>query len=267
MVQTAGHEEYDSHVGARAVSGSGVAVLTALFVGYSAVLVYAAMAFWPPALASNSDPTVLPPATTTTFFGQSITIAREQNLLLLVAILGSLGAMAYVLRSFSMYVGQRRLRWSWVAQYVATPFLGAVLATITYILLRAGLVGGSGSEEGNIWGFAAVATLVGLFNLQAASKLKDIFEVILAPSDDNRGTRDRLDAVTTSDTNADASSQLQVIATNGSGNGSGSTGSSNGDGVAVELTPAVASVGTIPESAPANGSEGDTATTAEGDAA
>jgi hypothetical protein len=188
-------DAYDSKVGVGGVSGIGVIALTAVFVGYALVLVYAAMAFWPPTLPLSSDPTAVPPATTTTFFGQTVTIAREQNLLLLVAVLGSLGAMAYVLRSFYMYVGQRRLRWSWVASYFTTPFLGAVMATIVYILLRAGLVGGSGTQEGNIWGFAAVATLVGLFNVQAASKLKDIFEVIFATrEEDARDVRDKLDA-------------------------------------------------------------------------
>jgi hypothetical protein len=92
--------------------------------------------------------------------------------------------MGHVLRSFFKYVGERNLIWSWMPQYVLIPALGAILATISYILLRAGLIGTgtAAGQEGNIWGFAAVATLVGLFTSQAAAKLKDVFEIVLAPS-------------------------------------------------------------------------------------
>jgi len=105
---------------------------------------------------------------------------REQNLLVLMAVLGAVGSMAYVLRSFSTYVGERKLVWSWVPAYILVVFLGAALATITYIVLRAGLIGASSTAEGNTWGFAAVSALVGLFNAQTATKLKEIFEAIFA---------------------------------------------------------------------------------------
>src|SRR5204862_6278234 len=156
--------------------------LPAGFLLYTGLLLYAVMAFWPPALSPDLAANAAPPDSRATFFGATVVMTRDQNLLLLVAILGSLGAMAHVMRSFAMYVGQRKLYWSWVGLYVTTPFMGAVLATIAYILLRAGLVGGTGSQEGSTWGFAAIATLVGLFNAQATSKLEQIFEVILAPA-------------------------------------------------------------------------------------
>jgi hypothetical protein len=110
-----------------------------------------------------------------------------------MALLGGVGAMAYVLRSFSTYVGERKLVWSWVPAYVLVVFLGAALATITYIVLRAGLIGASSTEEGNTWGFAAVSALVGLFNAQTASKLKVIFESIFAraePGADSLSTKE-----------------------------------------------------------------------------
>jgi hypothetical protein len=109
-------------------------------------------------------------------------LPREQNLLLIVAILGGLGAILHVLRSFFKYAGERGLLWSWIPSYFLIPFVGAVIAVITYVVLRAGLVGGTGSDEGNTWGFAAIASLVGLFSAQARSKLKDIFETILTPT-------------------------------------------------------------------------------------
>ena len=168
-------------MGRNAVEWPWVVVLNLAFIAMSVLLIYAAMAFWPPALpaaGSTSTVSTAEPTTSPVFFGVTIGMTREQNLLLLVAILGGLGAMAQVLRSFFKYVGERALVWSWVTQYFLTPFVGALLATITYILLRAGLIGGGGAQEGNIWGFAAIATLVGLFTAQAMSKLKEIFETI-----------------------------------------------------------------------------------------
>jgi hypothetical protein len=172
---------WDTGVGRLAVGWPWVVALNLVFIVMSVLLIYAAMAFWPPTLpAVGGTPPISTAELTTSpvFLGVTIPMTREQNLLLLVAILGGLGAMAHVLRSFFKYVGERKLLWSWVTQYFLIPFVGALLATITYILLRAGLIGGGGAQEGNIWGFAAVATLVGLFTAQAMSKLKEIFETI-----------------------------------------------------------------------------------------
>ena len=168
----------DTNVGKRAVSATWVVVLTIVFLALTMALLYAAMAFWPPIPATGTPPTNVTPL----FFGAQLAMTLEQNLLLLAAVLGGLGAMGHVLRSYVRYVGERRLLWSWVPSYFLIPIIGAVLATITYILLRAGLISGAGVEVGNVWGFAAVATLVGLFSAQAASKLKDIFETVFAPA-------------------------------------------------------------------------------------
>lgn len=154
-------------VGVANVSREWIVGLSAIFIAATLVLLAAVFALWPPdsgvaKIAEGWIPT------------------REQNLLVVMALLGGVGAMAYVLRSFSTYVGERKLVWSWVPAYVLVVFLGAALATITYIVLRAGLIGASSTEEGNTWGFAAVSALVGLFNAQTASKLKVIFESIFA---------------------------------------------------------------------------------------
>jgi hypothetical protein len=172
----------DSRVGRRPVGWGWVVLLDLVFVGMAVLLIYVTIALWPPTLVpAPATATPTEPTTKPILFGTEFPMTREQNLLLLVAVLGGLGAMAHVLRSFFKYVGERKLIWSWVSQYFLTPFLGALLATISYILLRAGLIGGAGTVEGNIWGWAGIATLVGLFSAQAMSKLKDIFETILTP--------------------------------------------------------------------------------------
>ena len=181
MTSTSGkYSVQDSGVGANAVGYVGVIVFSVVFIALSLVQLYATVVLWPPELAEDAATT----DSTIKFLWWSFTITREQHFLLLVAVLGGLGAMAHVMRSFFKYVGERQLIWSWMVSYFVIPFLGAVVALITYIVLRAGLLGQS-TEEGNTWGFAAIAVLVGLFSAQATSKLKDIFETILTPA--NKG--------------------------------------------------------------------------------
>jgi hypothetical protein len=157
----------ETGVGAQNVSREWIIGLSGIFIVVTIGLLAAAFALWPP------DQGVAKVA-------ESWIPTREQNLLVLMALLGAVGAMAYVLRSFSTYVGERKLVWSWLPAYVLVIFLGAALATITYIVLRAGLIGTDSTAEGNTWGFAAVSALVGLFNAQTASKLKVIFEAVFA---------------------------------------------------------------------------------------
>jgi hypothetical protein len=157
----------ETAVGEHNVSKEWIVGLSGIFIAATIGLLAAAFALWPPETGvAKIAETWIP--------------TREQNLLLLMAVLGGIGAMAYVLRSFSTYVGERKLVWSWVPAYILVVFLGAALATITYIVLRAGLIGANGAAEGNTWGFAAVAALVGLFNAQTASKLKEVFEAVFA---------------------------------------------------------------------------------------
>jgi hypothetical protein len=157
----------ETAIGEQNVTREWIVGLSGIFIVATLGLLAAAFALWPP-------------DTGVAKIAESWIPTREQNLLLLMAVLGGIGAMAYVLRSFSTYVGERKLVWSWVPAYILVVFLGAALATITYIVLRAGLIGANSTAEGNTWGFAAVSALVGLFNAQTASKLKVVFEAVFA---------------------------------------------------------------------------------------
>ncbi len=63
--------------------------------------------------------------------------------------------------------------------YVSVPFVGSLLALLFYIVLRGGLLTTQASStEVNVYGFAAVSALVGLFSEQAADKLRTVFEAL-----------------------------------------------------------------------------------------
>ena len=166
---------WDTGVGRRAVNTLWVGILAATFAGLSFLLLYAVIAFWPPAAPADGS---TPPDYQAQFLFWRPWVTPDQGLLLIVAVAGGLGAMGAVLRSFSRYVGERHLIWSWVPSYLLTPLVGALFATVIYFLLRAGLITGNVPSQGNAFGFVAVAALVGLFTSQAATKLKDIFETI-----------------------------------------------------------------------------------------
>jgi hypothetical protein len=110
-------------------------------------------------------------------------VDREARLFVVVALAGALGGLVYALRSLAWYAGNRNLKYSWMMTYYLQPIVGAGLATITYVVLRGGLVlvtTQSSPDVTNPFGFAAFGALVGLFSSQAAEWLKRVFEQIFA---------------------------------------------------------------------------------------
>lgn len=118
---------------------------------------------------------------TVSFFFGSYEIPPEMRLLLIVMLAGALGSLVHGLRSLSWYVGNRELRWSWLAMYVLLPFVGALLAVVFYFVIRAGF-GGNQAATGH-FGFAAFSALIGLFSEQAIQRLKLVAETMLSKVD------------------------------------------------------------------------------------
>jgi IPT/TIG domain len=167
-------------VGTGAVPAPVIILLAILLVLIMASLLYSLWQLWPPA-----PPGIQPQAETvqpmsSDFLWWELTLSREQNFLVIVALAGALGATVHGLRSLSTYVGERLMYQSWILLYLLLPWVGAALATIVYLVLRAGLIGAGGVNQTDPFGFAAVAGLVGLFSAQASEKLKKVFEELFA---------------------------------------------------------------------------------------
>jgi hypothetical protein len=184
------------------------AVVTGTLLALAALLVlYLLVQVWPPAPppALSGDGTPAPtttttpagPAPTTTvvvqaapnppvrLFGARLEVDREARLFVVVALAGALGGLIYALRSLTWYAGNRSLKYSWMMTYYLQPIVGAGLATITYVVLRGGLVvvtTQTSSDVVNPFGFAAFGALVGLFSAQAAEWLKRVFEQVFTPA-------------------------------------------------------------------------------------
>lgn len=113
------------------------------------------------------------------FWMSEFNIPFNAALFLIVMLCGSMGSLLHATRSFYVYTGNRELKWSWAAMYVLLPFAGALLATISYLIVRGGF---SQTPPGNdsAYGYAALGALVGLFSEQAILQLKQISEKVFA---------------------------------------------------------------------------------------
>jgi hypothetical protein len=106
----------------------------------------------------------------------------EVRLLLIVILAAALGNLVHTVRSVYWYVGNRSLKWSWVAKYVLQPFAASALAVIFYLVVRGGFFSPQTTfENTSPFGFAALAALVGLFSEQAVLKLKTVAETVFQP--------------------------------------------------------------------------------------
>ncbi len=151
-------------------------VMTVYLVMLSILLLYAIFQFWPPQLPSKGA------AQPVEFFGWDVAISVELRLLAIVVFAGALGGQIHALRSFASYVGNRRLKVSWLVRYFLTPFVAASLALVFYFVMRAGFFSANSTTQNmNVYGFAGMAGLVGLFSTMAVNKLRRMAIELLGP--------------------------------------------------------------------------------------
>src|SRR4029453_15407929 len=129
-----------------------------------------------------STPTPTPSAERSpiAIFGWKFEIWDEVRLLLIVILAGALGSLVHTVRSVYWYIGNRTLKWSWLAKYILQPFAGSALAVIFYVVVRGGFFSPQTTfANTSPFGFAALAAMVGLFSEQAVLKLKRVAETVL----------------------------------------------------------------------------------------
>ncbi|MEN6320980.1 MAG: hypothetical protein ABFD82_19770 [Syntrophaceae bacterium] len=114
-------------------------------------------------------------------------VATEATVLTMVILLGALGGSLHLVSSLVMFIGNRKLKRSWLPYYLAMPFTGAGLAPIVYMLLRVGLLSPSGTTTSgsslanlNLIGIYAFAVMSGLFSRVALDKLSEVFSTIFS---------------------------------------------------------------------------------------
>jgi hypothetical protein len=163
------------------VSPGGIIFMTIYLIASSILLVYAIFQFWPPQLSPDKA------ARQVEFLSCRISISPDLRLLAVVVFTGALGGQIHSLRSFASYVGNRKLKTSWLIQYILTPFVAASLALVFYFVMRAGFFpANSTTQDMNVYGFAGLAGLVGLFSTMAVNKLRRMAEELLGPVEEEQ---------------------------------------------------------------------------------
>jgi hypothetical protein len=147
--------------------------LTALYlIALTVVLIIAIIQFWPSSATMRSSSES---ALQARFLLWTFHLPNEGRLLLIVVLAGALGGQVRSLRSLAWYVGNKQLKRCWISQYILTPFVGAILAVVSYFIVRAGFCPANSTvQQVNIFGFAGLATIVGIASEHVALKLKQV---------------------------------------------------------------------------------------------
>jgi len=170
-----------STVGASPVTVPEVVILTGFTLAAGTLALYGLLRFWPAPPAPSG---LAPLSARFSYFGWHLSLTRDQQFLVVAALAGAVGALLHSLRSLSTYIGERYLFRSWIPYYLLLPLVGALLATIVYLVLRAGLLTGTtNASQPDPYGIAAIGALVGLFSAQAAEKLKAVFETLFTKAE------------------------------------------------------------------------------------
>lgn len=161
---------------ARPLGLAGVLVLEAYFVSLGVVTAFVLWRVWP--ADGGLEPVRL--------LGDRVAISADPDarLLLIAALSALLGSFVHSATSFATYLGNHKLLRAWVGWYVLRPVIGMALGLVFYFLLRAGLVTTESAAAVNEFGVAALSALAGMFSKQAADKLEEVFDGVLASHKD-----------------------------------------------------------------------------------
>jgi hypothetical protein len=120
-------------------------------------------------------------------FGQCVQTTFDERLLLLVIVVGMLGAFVHGATSLADYLGNNAFNKSWTWFYLLRPAIGMALALVFYFAIRGGFLSTTGgAKDINPYGIAALAGMVGMFSKQATDKLSEIFGTLFRSGGDDR---------------------------------------------------------------------------------
>jgi hypothetical protein len=131
--------------------------------------------------ATSPTPNITAPETSAGDCPSAACSAGELDVLIMVMLMGALGALLRLIGSLGKFIGNRQLLRSWISYYMLMPLEGAALAPIFYLVLRVGVLAPPSANNAvdlNVFGVYAIAGLTGLFAKQAMEMLKDVFAVI-----------------------------------------------------------------------------------------
>jgi hypothetical protein len=105
-------------------------------------------------------------------------LTADGYLFFVVLFAGMMGAIIRAFVSLYWHMGKKDFSFNWIWYYIFQPFFGATLGLVFYMVIRGGFSGGA-VGRGNVFAFAAVGALTGLFSDNALAKLRQVAEALL----------------------------------------------------------------------------------------
>ncbi len=109
-------------------------------------------------------------------------LSADGFLFIMMFCAGMLGATIRAVYSFFKHIGLQDFSFLWTWFYILVPFIGGALSLVIYFVIRGGFYGSSFGKGVvlNLFSFAALGTLTGLFTDNAMEKLKQVAVILLA---------------------------------------------------------------------------------------
>ena len=115
-----------------------------------------------------------------------VPLSAGQSVLVFAAAMGATGGGLAGLRALADHRSREDFKVSFTWWYVIRPLIGAGLAVVVYMVLRAGLVGAAPTTVLNAFGVGSVAALSGLFAQNVLERLNLVIEALLGSSHPER---------------------------------------------------------------------------------
>ncbi len=145
-------------------------IISIALLALSMLLLYTIFCFWP----TPSPTGTTPPTVNVSWFGLSFGVRHEQLALLLVLLSGALGGTLGRVSRIS-HIRTLPEKVPAIYTYITMPFIGAMLALITYLIFQAGLAPTSQSRYIDPYQISGISALTGLFAEEASRKLESFF--------------------------------------------------------------------------------------------
>lgn len=101
---------------------------------------------------------------------------------------GALGSLLHAIQSFTMFIAHGRLFRRWLAWYLLRPFIGAMIASMLFLVVRGGFLT-TGKDAVSLNALIALAAVGGMFSEPATKRLSEVAYAVFGTA------RDRNDAL------------------------------------------------------------------------
>lgn len=109
----------------------------------------------------------------------------EERLFVAAILAGTLGSLLHTIQSFTKYLAYQRLYRAWFAWYLMRPFIGAMLASMIFLIVRGGFLT-TGQDAVSLNGLIALAGVGGMFSEPATQRLSEIANAVFGTTRDSK---------------------------------------------------------------------------------